>query len=221
MTAPISSNSTTTTLLQSSANGVLNKDDFLRLLVSQLKHQDPLNPMDGTEFASQLAEFSSLEQLIELNKATSAQSQSDAMTQVALHTSLGASLIGHQVLGYGNEFQVTGSGNHAVEVDVAGAGSATIEVLDEFGNVVASQALGGVEAGQQQLEFKLDNGLAPGVYHYRVTVTDADGRAVTVQHFTRGLVEGVFFDQGGVSLRLDGGLRIDLNSLAEIEPAKE
>jgi flagellar basal-body rod modification protein FlgD len=45
------------------------KDEFLRLLVAQLQHQDPLNPLKNEEFVAQLATFSSLEQLISINKA--------------------------------------------------------------------------------------------------------------------------------------------------------
>jgi len=44
-----------------------NKATFLKLLVSQIKHQDPLNPADSTQFLTQLAQFSELEQIINVN----------------------------------------------------------------------------------------------------------------------------------------------------------
>jgi flagellar basal-body rod modification protein FlgD len=51
----------------SNSSTEINKSDFLQLLVAQLKHQDPMNPVDNQQFITQLATFSSLEQLISIN----------------------------------------------------------------------------------------------------------------------------------------------------------
>jgi flagellar basal-body rod modification protein FlgD len=71
-------------------NAVLGKDDFLKLLVTQLQHQDPMNPMDDKDFMGQMAQFSSLEQITNLVAATQAQSFSTQMSQAV-------GLIGHNV----------------------------------------------------------------------------------------------------------------------------
>jgi len=54
-------------------NKAIGKDEFFKLLIAQLKNQDPLNPQDGAAFSAQLAQFSSLEQLTNLNTAMTAQ----------------------------------------------------------------------------------------------------------------------------------------------------
>lgn len=69
--APTPGQSTTLT----GTNSDLGKDDFLQLLVAQLSNQDPMNPQDGAQFVAQLAQFSSLEQLISIRDATEATSK--------------------------------------------------------------------------------------------------------------------------------------------------
>jgi len=75
------------------ATKTLGKDEFLRLFVTQLRAQNPLNPMDGSGFTAQMAQFSSLEQLTNMN------SKMDALVlyQTSLQNTLTADLIGKQV----------------------------------------------------------------------------------------------------------------------------
>lgn len=68
--------------------GAMGKDQFLQLLVTQMKNQDPLNPMDGTQMASQLAQFSTVEQL---ESANTTLTQIAAAIRVANGTSNGTS----------------------------------------------------------------------------------------------------------------------------------
>ena len=70
------------------------KEDFLRLLVTQLKHQDPLSPISNEDFLAQLAQFSSLEQLQNINTGT----QTGLLLQQSVTNSLSTSLIGKDVL---------------------------------------------------------------------------------------------------------------------------
>ena len=74
--------------MPSNPKGQLGKDQFLQMLVAQMKNQDPLSPMDGQQMAAQLAQFSSVEQLVTLNETMS----SAAAGQASLLESLGGSL---------------------------------------------------------------------------------------------------------------------------------
>lgn len=74
----------------------LGKDDFLKLLVMQLKNQDPLEPLKNEEFVAQLAQFNSLEQMINLNKSFESLLALQSMTQAS-------TLIGKQVAWYDME----------------------------------------------------------------------------------------------------------------------
>ncbi|MGE4426872.1 MAG: flagellar hook capping FlgD N-terminal domain-containing protein [Solirubrobacteraceae bacterium] len=74
----------------SAATSALGKDDFLRLMVTQLKRQDPMNPVDDTQFLAQMAQFSSLEQLTNLNELASSQLGATATGQAL-------SLVGREV----------------------------------------------------------------------------------------------------------------------------
>ena len=66
-----SSAATTSDAITNAAGGAMGKNEFVKLLVTQMKNQDPLNPMDGKDLAAQLAQFSSVEQLINANSTLS------------------------------------------------------------------------------------------------------------------------------------------------------
>ncbi len=194
----------------------LGRDQFLELLVTQLKHQDPLNPMEPEAFAAQLAQFSSVEQLTKLNDAFSTQ-QADSLARTLLDkTSLGASLIGKHVLAEGSQLTVADDGSTSFHVDVAGTGGkATLTLFDASGNTVATRSLGALSGGARTIRPPTD--LPPGVYQYAVSVEGPKGEAVATKTFVDGVVDGVLFEAGQVVLRI-GAMRISIDKLSQITP---
>jgi flagellar basal-body rod modification protein FlgD len=89
-TTAATSTATTTANAPTNPLGSLGKDDFLRLLVTQLQHQDPMNPMDDKDFMGQMAQFSTLEQTT--NTASAIQ-----RLDIASRISQSVALIGHQL----------------------------------------------------------------------------------------------------------------------------
>jgi flagellar basal-body rod modification protein FlgD len=193
----------------------IDKNAFLKLLVTQLEHQDPMNPSSPEEFSAQLAQFSSLEQLTNLNNLLTAQATSNAQNTLASTTSLGASLVGRDVLSLGNAVAVDDAGHAAVSVDVGGSGgAASLTILDSAGNTVASKSLGNIGGGRQHLSADLSD-LPAGTYSYQVTVADASGTSEPVTTYSGGTVDAVSFDNGSIVLHA-GGLSLTLDQLAEI-----
>ena len=191
----------------------LGRDQFLELLVAQLKNQDPLSPLAPDAFAAQLAQFSSVEQLTKLNDAFEAQRQ-DAVARSAIdQTALAASLMGRTVLAEADFVTIGSAGSAALQVQVGGdGGTATLKLYDSGGQLVESRGLGSVRGGVVHLS---PTGLPPGSYRYALEVTGADGGKVAVRSFTKGVVDGILFENGSVMLKM-GSFRIPLDKLSEI-----
>lgn len=195
----------------------LGKNEFLTLLVTQLRNQDPLSPLQPHEFAAQLAQFTSVEQLTQLNAGMLRQEESLAMATLLSKTSFSAALIGRRVAANGNQVAITADAPANVRIEVGGSGgNAKLTLRDASGREVATRDLGSLTAGRHTLT--LPAGLPPGVYRYTVAVSGPNGAAVPVTTYTTGVVDGISFLDGRIVLRI-GAMEIDLDDLAEVEPA--
>lgn len=202
----------------SQPGGALGQDQFMQMLVAQLQNQDPLNPMDGDQMASELAQFSSLSELQQINTTLTGQSSSSASLLGGIQSSAAIAMIGHTVTAVGNQVQIGGTdGQTSVTADVPTPGTGTLQILDSSGNVVGSRSLGGIVAGDGQT-FDLGDaasGLPAGVYTYAINVTDSSGQPVTVTTYTIGKVDGVGAGQSGLAVTA-GGLSIPYASIVKV-----
>lgn len=211
----------TSALTMQGPGGVLGKDEFLKLLVAQMRHQDPMSPMKGEELAVQLAQFSSVEQLINLNETMSAQQGLDAAIVDALNGNSAVAVIGKDVVALGNNLVIR---EDALPPDLifsvgGGGGAAVLRVLDGDGKVVASREIGFVAGGRQVVTPGPEIAeLEPGLYTYEVEVLDESGARVSVQTFSTGRVDGVRYGASGPVLTA-GPLEIPLSAVAEISAA--
>ncbi|MFZ3130498.1 MAG: flagellar hook capping FlgD N-terminal domain-containing protein [Desulfosporosinus sp.] len=114
-------------------NTTMGKDDFLKLLITELKNQDPLEPVDNKEFISQMAQFSSLEQMN--NVAASIENLNTSMANFSQQTSLtqGASLIGKWVSGLDKDGVTTIEGT-VESVKWTTAGDPTLQIKKANGD---------------------------------------------------------------------------------------
>lgn len=189
----------------------MGKEEFLQLLVAQLRHQDPLNPMEAQEFASQLAEFSGLEQQIKTNELLEAQVGVQAGLVEGLQTSAAVSTIGHVVLAVGDTLGAVGDGSDIVTIDLAEDAEVTVHLEDADGNVVHSIEAGAMTAGRQQIAL---DAIEEGTYTVRVEAVGEEG-SVTATTYTSGRVEGVRWGPTGLVFVINGR-EVPFSSILEI-----
>jgi flagellar basal-body rod modification protein FlgD len=201
---------------QAKAGGQVTRDDFMKLLIAQLQNQDPLSPLDNQEFAVQLAQFNSLEQLVGLNeKLDSLASQQGLVSQFN-----GAALIGKQVAGKGNEINLGATGNANLHYDLGANGAkVTVKVFNSAGALVRQIDVGSQKAGVQSAMWDGKNSLgqnAPaGVYSFEVDAVDSAGKSLPVTKQVRGVVSGVNLEGPEPILEI-GQLRIPLRAITSI-----
>jgi flagellar basal-body rod modification protein FlgD len=175
----------------------LGKDAFLTLLITQLQNQDPLNPADSTEFTAQLAQFSSLEQLSNVNKNL----ETLSLYQASINNAQAVSFIGKDIVARGDTLEVTSGQPAPCEFELgAAAKTVVVSVYDAAGNFVRDLRSGSMEAGKQSLNWDgkdlSGNMVASGAYTFKVQAEAADGAKVPVTTYLKGTVSGVFFKNG-------------------------
>ena len=200
-----SSSSTTSSSAASQAGGAtLGKQDFLKLLITQMRNQDPLNPLDQNQFLAQTAQFTSLENLQNISQQLSDMktlAQGQSLTQ-------GASLLGKTAAASGRDVSVDISGA-SLTFEVQAPGTLQLQILDAQKNVVRTLNTKADAPGQYAVTWDgIDTSgksVAPGVYHYRV-VPEGDTIAVAAQGTLSGLTptaNGVVYHLGDAIVHSD------------------
>lgn len=199
-------------------NDMMGKESFLKLLVTQLSNQDPLSPAEPTEFLGQLAQFTSLEQLVNVNEGLNIL----AISQTAATSAEMVSFVGREVTFSGTGMVLDNNGDaREIEFDLSGpAKDVTVQVIDGQGKVVRNMDMGSLSAGSQIAEFDGHdddgNDLPAGSYSIRISAFDEDGATVDVSTLSTGIVSGVTFEAGYPKLLLQDGREITLNQIIQV-----
>lgn len=184
----------------------MGKDEFLKLLTYQMQNQDPLNPMDQGKMTGELAQFSQLEQLSNLNSKFD-QVQKNQMIQDKFHA---ASFVGKKVVTAGASLKVVEEGEGAsVLFKLDGeANKVLVRIMDEKGQTVGEIWRDGMSGGSHELQWDgmtLDGQMtAKGNYKATVKAWDSMGQEVTARTQATGVVTSVTFDDGEPVLSVEG-----------------
>lgn len=200
----------------------MGKEDFLKLLVAQLSNQDPLNPLQGHEFAAQLAQFSTVEQLIGINGAIEAQSDLNGILSQSINSGVAAGLIGRTVEANASKFTLAEGTEPRAGFDLStGAAEVQVVITNESGQVVRTLHMDGLGAGRHTFEWdgRDQSGARAqaGTYSFEVVATTAGGDSVGASTVVYGPVERVTFTNEGIKLWVSG-TPIAMGSVTAVEP---
>lgn len=206
-----------------------NKDDigkeaFLMLLVEQLKNQDPLEPMDGTDFTAQLAQFSSLEQQTSMN---------DNLKLLQDYSATLNRLSALDMIGKAVEYDGHGSGSVAVNGDgqpialnfelLDNAQNVVIDIYNDAGGRVATLELGYHDLGSQSFNWNGKdadgNAFPEGKYSFEIVARDEQNNLVATMVNGGGEVQGVETDpkNGNTVLVLSDGTRVGIDKVLSVK----
>ncbi|MDI6789957.1 MAG: flagellar hook assembly protein FlgD [Thermodesulfobacteriota bacterium] len=202
---------------QSGGGQIMDKDSFMKLFVAQMKHQDPLKPMEAYEISAQLAQFSSLEQLYTLNE--------NMNNLIAYQTSQNnlqlLSLINKKVEVVTDTLTLQGGKATEARYELGEeATSCVINIYDQNGALVRRLNLGSRHAGSYTLDWdgRDQKGavLSDGRYYFDVVAKDATGHEVPVNTSICGRITGLDFEGGITMLVLEDGSRIGVADVVRV-----
>ncbi|MDH5751514.1 MAG: flagellar hook assembly protein FlgD [Deltaproteobacteria bacterium] len=200
----------------SGTDNSLGKDDFLKLMMAQATHQDPLNPMDSQGMMQQLTSMGSLEQLMNINKGL----DSLGKVQADIARANTFSLLDKDVKVPGGRISLTEGSSPAMQFTLPReAETVKVSITDQSGQPIRSLDMGPHGPGSHNIQWDgRDEGgkvLPNGLYSYNVSAAAADSERVPVEMHVTGKVSGVRFDKGR-HLLLVNGEEVNLSEVVEM-----
>ena len=211
---------TDSTASAETSNSTIDTNTFTTLLLAQLKNQDPLNPMDSSQFSSQLAQFSSLEQLTNIN--TSLESMKESQDTNTKYKAL--DMIGKQIEADGNDISLEdGSASGTFTLGSAAATCSAV-IYDSNSKVVRTIDLGPLAAGDHTFSWDgkslTGTTLAEGTYSYKIVAKDKLGTSVDTETRIVGIVEKIDLNEDDPLLYI-GSLSVPLSEITSITLAAD
>jgi flagellar basal-body rod modification protein FlgD len=201
-------------------NSSLGKNEFLELLIAQLRNQDPLSPMEGTEFASQLAEFSSLEQLSNLNNSMTESIDANYYLTQSINNTMTATLIGKDVKLSTTNFEYKGQEEISLGYNLpVAARSVNIKIYNEEGALIKTIENAPTTAGNAKVSWDFtdnDGNTVPNTkYRFEVEAKNNKDEKMAIESFIWGKIDGVKFTGSGSKIIVNG-VEYYLSDISEI-----
>jgi flagellar basal-body rod modification protein FlgD len=209
LTQAAGSNASTT---ETARKVTLSQEDFLNLFFTQMKYQNPLEPMDNNQMANQMAQLNMVEALKNMNQSLNTISTN----QTSLNNLSAPALIGKMVEAQGNRLAIQEGKVMAGGYQLSQPGEVLIQIFDSNGNLVRNIQPGAKDTSKQKIDWdgKDQSGttLPDGTYFFQVSAVDSKGQAVSATTFRVGTLQGVSYENGTAYFDL-GGEKITLSKI--------
>lgn len=199
----------------------MDMNSFLVMFTTQLKYQDPTNPLESHELAAQLAQFTSVEKLTQINSRL--QEQQEYLASINSAQMVG--VLGKDVVGSDNTLQLkdgqVSKGSYQVDVPA----EVTVKIYDEGGNLIRTMAMGVREAGKHDVGWdgRSDAGetMSAGFYHFDIEALDAEGNLINAAKSISGKASAFRMENGLPFLTLGSatGIKLPISSVVEVREA--
>lgn len=211
--------------ITSATQKALGKDDFLQLLITKLTNQDPLNPLQDEDFIAQLAQFSSLEQMNNINDSLGKSLDWDYLQMQTINNTMATSLIGREV-------SASYAGVYLDDINEPGisfvtdrySDSVTVDILNSESAKIRTIKAADLGAGTQTFTWdgrdSRGNRVDEGYYQVKVTAVDSEGTSYNPSTLLKGKVTSVSYKDGSAFLQVNG-VEIplaDIRAIAEYNP---
>ena len=223
MTTSVSNVTSTASALlgATTASSNMGKDEFLQLLVAQLRNQDPLEPMEDMEFISQMAQFTELEQIMEMNETLGTSMDVDYITSQSIANSMVTSLLGKTVTADTDMVYLGEDQEATIHYSLGGAASEVkISIYTDDGELVDVIYDEDGDTGMNEITWdgraSTGSKMSEGSYQVVITATSADGSKVTANPYLVGEVSRVQYVDGAAYI-IVAGQTVMLGDVIEIE----
>jgi len=213
---PVASTSTSNSQATAGTKkNTLTQEDFLKLFTTQMRFQNPLEPLDNFQMATQLAQFNTVDSLTRMNETlTQLMASQNSMSQLQA-----AGLIGKKVETQGNRLAIQQGAVGEGMYQLARPANVVIQIMNSQGGLVRQIDAGVRDTSRQTIGWKGQNqagaALPDGLYTFRVIAVDSQGQAVPVTPYRIGTVEGVSLENGAVTLQVNGD-KVAFNDILSI-----
>jgi len=200
---------------------IMDKDDFLRLLVTKLSNQNPMNPIDDEDFIAQLAQFSTLEQMENMNRNLTEDLQWNYLLSQTISNTMSTSLIGRTVRADSSQVYLKTGGSTDINLTLQEpASEVTITIRDENGQAIRTITSENSDRGNIVIEWDglTDNGVqaASGFYTVSAEAVGLNGNDFKPGLYVEGRVKGVTYNNGVAYLSIEGQ-DVPLGSVLEVK----